>query len=181
INMSSVWGRVSSPAVSPYIVAKNGVRAFSECLYGELAAEPDIHVATMVPQAVDTPIFEHAANHSGRQVRPIPPVIDPDVVAAGIEACAENPKREVNYGRSGRLLQVFNSVAPGLFRRLAHPAFVEGTWGAAPAEQGPGNVLRSTGPHAVEGGWRNRRRPLLRRAFLDAAGGALRGLFRRQA
>src|SRR3954447_21758515 len=30
INMSLVWGRVSSPAVTPYIVSKNAVRAFSE-------------------------------------------------------------------------------------------------------------------------------------------------------
>jgi NAD(P)-dependent dehydrogenase (short-subunit alcohol dehydrogenase family) len=181
INMSSVWGRVSTPQVSPYIVSKNAVRAFSECLAGELAGDENIHVATMAPQAVDTPIFDHAGNYTGRRVRPIPPVLDPEEVARGIELCAENPKREVNYGRSGRLLQVFNSVAPGLFRRLAHPAFVEGTWGDARAERGPGNVLHSAGLHAVEGGWRNRRRPLLRRAFLDAAGGALGGLFRRRA
>ncbi len=180
INMSSVWGRVSTPQVSPYIVSKNAVRAFSECLAGELAGDEDIHVATMAPQAVDTPIFEHAANYTGRRVRPIPPVLDPEVVARGIELCAENPKREVNYGQAGRLLQILYSVAPPLYRRLAHGAFVQGTWGSARGERGSGNVLGSAGPHAVEGGWRTRRRPLLRRAFLDAAAGALAGLFRRR-
>lgn len=180
INMSSVWGRVSTPQVSPYIVSKNAVRALSECLAGELADAGDIHVATMAPQAVDTPIFEHAANYSGRRARPIPPVLDPEEVAHGIELCAENPKREVNYGRSGRLLQILYSLAPPLYRRLAHGAFVQGTWGTVRREQGPGNVLRTAGPHAVEGGWRNRRRPLLRRAFIDAATGALAGLFRRR-
>ncbi|HEU4461399.1 MAG TPA: SDR family NAD(P)-dependent oxidoreductase, partial [Solirubrobacterales bacterium] len=99
INMSSVWGRVSTPEVSPYIVSKNAVRAFSECLAGELAGDEEIHVATMAPQAVDTPIFDHAGNYTGRRVRPIPPVLDPEEVARGIELCAENPKREVNYGR----------------------------------------------------------------------------------
>src|SRR5829696_957042 len=69
INMSSVWGRVSSPSVAPYIVSKNAVRALSECLHSELADEPGIQVATLVPQAVDTPIFEHAANYSGHGVR----------------------------------------------------------------------------------------------------------------
>lgn len=180
INMSSVWGRVSTPQVSPYIVSKNAVRAFSECLAGELVGDADIHVATMAPQAVDTPIFEHAANYTGRRVRPIPPVLDPEEVARGIELCAESPKREVNYGRSGRLLQVLYSVAPPLYRRLAHGAFVEGTWGSARSQPGPGNVLESAGPHAVEGGWRNRKRPLLRRAFLDAAAGAIAGIFRRR-
>ncbi len=48
------------------VVRKNAVRAFSECLRGELAEEPDIDVATMVPQAVDTPIFEHAGGAGGR-------------------------------------------------------------------------------------------------------------------
>jgi short-subunit dehydrogenase len=176
INMSSVWGRVSTPQVTPYIVSKNAVRAFSECLSGELAAEEDIHVATMVPQAVDTPIFAHAGNYSGHRVRPIPPVLDVDEVARGIEACAENPKREVNYGQSGRALEILYAVAPGLYRRVAHRAFVRGTMAPLPAPASPGSVLGSAGPHAVAGGWRERRRPALRRAFAAAAFGAVAGI-----
>jgi NAD(P)-dependent dehydrogenase (short-subunit alcohol dehydrogenase family) len=175
INMSSVWGRVPSPQVSPYVTSKHAVRAFSECLHGELADEPDIHVATVVPEAVDTPIFEHAGNYTGRQVRPIPPVLDPEEVARGIEACAENPKREVSYGRAGRGLEVLHAAAPPLYRRLANPAFVRGTWGQVAADPAPGNVLGPTEPHQVEGGWRKRRRGSLRRAFLGAAGGRFPG------
>jgi len=176
INMSSVWGRVSSPAVSPYIVSKNAVRAFSECLYGELVDEPEIHVATLVPQAVDTPIFGHAANYSGGGIRPVPPIVTAEEVAEGIEACAESPKREVNYGRVGRLLEVVYAAAPGLYRRLAHPAFVHGTFSSVRVPRGPGNVLSPVAPHAVEGGWRRQRRGTLRRAFLDALAGTLRNL-----
>jgi short-subunit dehydrogenase len=179
INMSSVWGQVPSPQVSPYVISKHAVRAFSECLQGELASEPDIHVAAMVPEAVDTPIFEHAGNYTRRQVRPIPPVLDPDEVAAGIEACAEDPKREVSYGRAGRGLELVHAAAPPLYRRLAHPAFIRGTWGALPADPAPGNVLAATGPHRVGGDWRSRRRGALRRAFLAAAGGALSGILRK--
>src|SRR4051812_21527021 len=80
INMSSVWGRVSSPTVASYIVSKNAVRVLSECLQGELVDEPDIHVTTVAPQAVDTPIFEHAGNRSGHVVRPVPPIITPEQV-----------------------------------------------------------------------------------------------------
>ena len=179
INMSSVWGRVSTPQVTPYIVSKNAVRAFSECLAGELADEEEIHVATMVPQAVDTPIFEHAGNYTGRQVRPIPPMLEVEEVARGIELCAENPKREVNYGRAGRALEILHSLAPPLYRRLAHVAFVRGSWGSVGAAPAPGNVLRSRGPYAISGGWHSRRQATLRRAFLAAAGGALRGLFKK--
>ena len=180
INMSSVWGRVSTPQVTPYIVSKNAVRAFSECLAGELVDEDGIEVATMVPQAVDTPIFEHAGNYTGRQVRPIPPVLDVEEVARGIELCAENPKREVNYGQAGRALEILYALAPPLYRRLAHRAFVRGTWGTVPADPAPGNVLRSRGPHAVEGGWHARRQGTLRRAFAAAAVGSVAGLFKKK-
>src|SRR4051794_18516449 len=88
INMSSVWGRVSSPQVPPYIVSKNAVRALAECLRGELPGDGDVPITTMAPQAIDTPIFDHAANYSGRRIRAIPPVLAVDEVAAGIEACA---------------------------------------------------------------------------------------------
>jgi len=179
INMSSVWGQVPSPQVSPYVISKHAVRAFSECLQGELASEPDIHVAVVVPEAVDSPIFEHAGNYSGHQVRPIPPVLDPETVAAGIEACAESPKREVSYGRAGRALEVLHAAAPPLYRRLAHPTFVKGTRGQLHADPAPGNVLSSTEPHQIEGEWRARRRGALRRAFAAAAGGAFSGSLRR--
>jgi NAD(P)-dependent dehydrogenase (short-subunit alcohol dehydrogenase family) len=180
VNMSSIWGRIASPQVAPYVVSKNAVRAFSECLDSELAEEPDIHVVTVAPAAVDTPIFEHAGNYTGRQVRPIPPVLDPEEVARGIEACAEDPKREVNHGRFGRGLEILSAVAPPLYRRLAHPAFVRGTRGGVRATPAPGNVLAGAAPHEVEGGWRSRRRSALRRAFLAAAGGAASGILRKK-
>lgn len=180
INMSSVWGRVSTPQVTPYIVSKNAVRAFSECLAGELVDDEEIHVATMVPQAIDTPIFEHAGNYTGRQVRPIPPVLDVEEVARGIELCAENPKREVNYGQAGRALEILHAAAAPLYRRLAHIAFLRGTMGGVGAAPAPGNVLESHGPYATSGGWHARRQGTLRRAFLAAAAGSLRGLFKKK-
>jgi NAD(P)-dependent dehydrogenase (short-subunit alcohol dehydrogenase family) len=176
INVSSVWGRVTTPHVTPYVISKNAVRALSECLHSELAGEAHIHVATIVPQAVDTPIFEHGGNYSGRLVRPIPPVLPAKEIAAGIEACAESPKREVNYGRSGRALEILSAVAPSLYRRFAHAAFVRGSFAEQPRPASPGNVLESRDPHTTDGSWRSRHRPTLRRAFLAAALGAAAGL-----
>jgi NAD(P)-dependent dehydrogenase (short-subunit alcohol dehydrogenase family) len=176
INISSVWGRVSSPQVSPYVVSKNAVRALSECISGELADDDGIEVVTIVPQAVDTPIFEHAANYTGFHVRPIPPVISAAEVAAGIVACAENPRREVTYGRSGRLLEALFTLSPSLYRRFAHGAFVRGTTSRLPRDPTPGNVLEPAEPHAVEGGWRGPRRRVLRRALLAAGAAAVAGL-----
>src|SRR5215212_2021964 len=123
INMSSVWGRVSAPDVTAYVASKFAVRAFSECLRQELRDVPNVDVATMLPQAVDTPIFARAANYGGREARPIPPLIDPATVAEGIIACARSPKREVTYSRAGRLIELGHSITPSLWQRFLPPAF----------------------------------------------------------
>ncbi|HEX3735877.1 MAG TPA: SDR family NAD(P)-dependent oxidoreductase [Solirubrobacterales bacterium] len=177
INVSSVWGRVASPEVSPYIASKNAVRAFSECIRAELPEGADVHVVSLAPQAVDTPIFDHGANYTGHRLRPVPPVLSPDRVAAGIEACAERPRRQVSYGAAGQLLEVLSTLVPPLYRRLSYPAFVSGTLAPAAAADSSGNVLASGEPHTIEGFWRRRRRAALRHAFLAAAGAAAVGLF----
>src|SRR5215210_142499 len=53
INMSSVWGRLTSPHVSAYVTSKFAIRSFSECLRQELAGEEDTHVVTILPQSVE--------------------------------------------------------------------------------------------------------------------------------
>jgi NAD(P)-dependent dehydrogenase (short-subunit alcohol dehydrogenase family) len=161
INMSSVWGRVTTPDVSAYVASKFAVRAFSEALRHELRDLPDIDVATMLPQAVDTPIFGNAGNYSGRVVRPIPPLVDPAEVADGIVACARSPKREVTYSRAGKALELLHSLLPSLYERLLPATFEAGNYGSRPQPPTAGSVLEpTTGPYAVEGGWRRRRREL---------------------
>jgi NAD(P)-dependent dehydrogenase (short-subunit alcohol dehydrogenase family) len=177
VNMSSVWGRVTTPGVSAYVTSKFAVRAFGECLRHELRDEPRISVATMLPAAVDTPIFQHAGNYSGRRVRPIAPVVDPKEVARGIVACARDPKREVTYGRVARLLEFLHSLAPGVYHRFAGAAFEAGNYADAPARPGAGNVAAPLGPYAVYGGWKSAHNGReLRRAALAAALGGARGL-----
>jgi NAD(P)-dependent dehydrogenase (short-subunit alcohol dehydrogenase family) len=168
INMSSVWGRVTSPLVSPYVVSKHAVRAFSESLRAELADEPMIEVATMVPQAVDTPIFEHAGNYTGKHLRPVPPLIKPQRIAEGIVACARDPKLEVNYGLAGRGLEVLYAFSPPVYRWLAPGLFIGGTFSDAPAPATSGNVHAPIADVRIVGGWRADRKRELASAFLGA-------------
>jgi NAD(P)-dependent dehydrogenase (short-subunit alcohol dehydrogenase family) len=176
VNMASVWGRVTTPDVSAYVASKFAVRALSECLRQEVRHEPDIGIATILPQAVDTPIFARAANYAGRGVRPIPPLVDPYAVAAGIVACARSPQREVTYRRAGRGLELLHSLAPTLYGRVLPPAFEAGNYASTPAPADAGGVLVAPpGERAVHGGWKRRRR-VLAEAFLDTAAGGLRGL-----
>jgi NAD(P)-dependent dehydrogenase (short-subunit alcohol dehydrogenase family) len=176
INLSSVWGRVTTPDVSAYVASKFAVRAFSECLRHELRNVRDVDVATILPQAVDTPIFAHAANYSGRAVRPVPPLIDPHEVARGIVRCARSPKREVTYKRMGRALELLHSLAPGLYERILPATFTVGNYCARPADASAGHVLApGSGNRSIDGGWRRNRRRELARAFADALRGAARG------
>jgi hypothetical protein len=109
----------------------------------------------------------------------VPPLFDPDEVAAGIIACARSPKREVTYGRAGRALELLHALAPGLHSRLLPPAFEAGNYGDEPAPATPGAVLHPVaGGEDVDGGWRRDRRRELARAFLAAAGGLVHGAIR---
>jgi NAD(P)-dependent dehydrogenase (short-subunit alcohol dehydrogenase family) len=177
INLASVWGRVTAPDVSAYVTSKFAVRAFSECLRQELRDLPEVDVATILPQAVDTPIFEAAANYSGRRVRPIPPLVEPEEVARGILRCAESPKPEVTYSRLGRLVELAHVAAPRLYDRLLPPAFEAGNYGDGRAPRDPGGATGSSSGARVRGGWNDVRRDELRRALMDslrAIGRALR-------
>jgi NAD(P)-dependent dehydrogenase (short-subunit alcohol dehydrogenase family) len=176
INLSSVWGRVTTPDVSAYVTSKFAVRAFSECVRHEVSDVPGTDVATILPQAVDTPIFSRAANHAGRAVRPVPPMVDPHEVARGIVRCAQSPKREVTYKRMGRALEFLHSFAPALYERVLPPAFEAGNYSDERVPATAGRVLEpDPGGGSVHGGWTRRRRELAR-AFGAAARGAARGL-----
>jgi short-subunit dehydrogenase len=177
INLCSVWGRVTTPLVSPYVVSKHAVRAFSECLHSELVDEPDIHVATILPAAVDSPIFENSANYSGKRLRPVWPIFNPQYVADGIVACARSPKREVVYGRSGRALELLYTVFPWLYRRVAPAMFMRGTFIDEAEDESAGTVLEPREEnHRIHGGWRSDRRGELAKAFVAALWGSLLGL-----
>lgn len=168
INMSSVWGRIPSPFVSPYVVSKHAVRAFSECLRAELVDEPMIEVATIVPQAVDTPIFEHSGNYTGKQLRPVPPIFKPSAIAEGILKCARDPKLEVNYGKAGRALEMLYAFSPPLYRWIAPGLFIGGTFSGQPRAPHSGSVMEPVADVRIAGGWRRERKGDLVRAFAGA-------------
>ena len=74
VNMSSVWGRLTSPHVSSYVTSKFAIRAFSEYLRQEFAGDQGIDVVTILPQSVNTPVFRQAGNP--RQLLYVPGVRD---------------------------------------------------------------------------------------------------------
>jgi short-subunit dehydrogenase len=117
INIASIDSLAGMPYTSPYVASKFAIRGFSESLREEMMGEP-INICTIMPGSIDTPLFQHSANYSGRASKPVPPVYDPSEVAEAIVACAENPKREVLVGSSARMMAAFHGIAPLLYERM---------------------------------------------------------------
>lgn len=141
ITVGSLYGRMTSPYVSAYVTSKYGLRGFNEVLRQELHDVPDITTCLVQPGSVDTPIFRHTANYTGRGTRPVPPVVRADRVARAIVRCADRPRREVVVGQLARVLSWVHAAAPWLYNRLVPTAMDVGGLTDEPAEDGPGNVF----------------------------------------
>jgi short-subunit dehydrogenase len=128
INIGSFAGKVAAPYLSSYSASKFGIRGLGMALRQELEQNGDhrIHVCTVMPVSMDTPFFEHAANHTGKPVQPIPPVYDPQKVVDVIYEMALDPENEVVVGPSGKLGSLGERFAPKLTEkqmgRTAHKA-----------------------------------------------------------
>lgn len=144
INTASMVAAVGLPYASAYTVSKYGVRALGVCLRQELALDgaKDIHVCTVMPATVDTPLFRHAANYTGRAARAMPPIYPPERVADTIVRLAERPRRKAFVGNAARLIAFQWTLSPGLTERLvARLADNMHLYRDRPAEPTAGNVL----------------------------------------
>ena len=159
INVASIWGSVTSPYVSAYVVSKFGVRTFSESLQEALRLERqtrDIHVCTILPQCVDTPIFQHAATYTDRRPKAVPPVIGPNRVVRAILRSVEHPRRQRSVGAFARFLELGHTVVPGIYSRLVPTVMNLVAFSRHRASPNPGNLFEPMREwNRVEGGWRS--------------------------
>lgn len=146
INVASMIARIPAPFYSSYSAAKHGVLGLSGALRQELAEleNENIHVCTVLPMAMDTPFFEHAANYTGKEAKPIPPVSDAEEVVDVFLDLIFNPKAEVAVGRGAGVFSVSDSVAPGMTEAMMAKN-TRMTMDAAPdAEPSAGNLKHPT-------------------------------------
>jgi short-subunit dehydrogenase len=120
IQVSSIVAVTAQSYTSAYVMSKAAIRTLSMCLRQELILDGkhDIHVCTVLPSAIDTPVFQQAANYTGRMVQPVPPVYPADRVAQAIVRLAKHPRREVIVGNFGRLVGLASALMPGLAERI---------------------------------------------------------------
>ncbi len=184
VNIASLYGRLASPYVAPYVTSKWGLLGFSEVLRQELRDAPGIAVCTILPSSVDTPIYRHAANYVGRQIRPLPPVTAPERVVAAVVRAVDRPKAEIIVGRAHHLGAWAHRLTPRLYDRLVGPLVNQFALQSIPSPAHDGNVFTpDPASNALDDGWRkhdHRRvsKVLAVAAGLTAAGAAARGAIR---
>ncbi|MFV2111880.1 SDR family oxidoreductase [Micromonospora sp. LOL_025] len=178
INNASVLAEVAMPYQSAYNAAKHGIRGLADTVRQEMrvTGRGDISICTVLPATIDTPFFRHAANHSGQELVPPPPVYPPEVVAETIVRLLRRPRREAYAGGAARLIGLQWRLAPAIAERVLGWYAHRTQFGPAPRPESTGNVFQADAAAQREGGWHGRRRHLVRMtaAFgLAAAGTAV--------
>lgn len=159
INLASFAGKVAPPYLSSYAASKFGIRGLGMALREELAqnGEESIRVSTILPVSFDTPFFEHAANHTGKPVKPIGTVYDPKEVIETIYEMANNPEDEVVCGTEGKLSSIAQRLSPKLVEKQMAKQTQKAQMGQKEsAKSSSGSVFRPMkSGKDVYGGWTN--------------------------
>jgi short-subunit dehydrogenase len=177
IMIGSIYSKVTSPYVSAYVTAKFALLGFAEVLRQEVRGT-GIHVCTVLPATIDTPIYQHAANYTGERVHPLPPITDPRRVARAIVRLARHPKPVTVVGRLQSVLIPLRAAAPRFYDRAIGAAMDALALRGGSVPTTAGNVFEShPESNRVDGGWRS---PGWRAIALAGTVAAVVGLSRRR-
>lgn len=113
INVSSIMGKRGAPFETAYCSSKFALAGFSEALRAELMSEK-IDVSAIYPGAVETEIFEAAANQTGMAFPNALPKFPAREMAKVIVRDARFPQPEVVMALDAMAINFFNTLAPGL-------------------------------------------------------------------
>ena len=157
IDVASMVADVSRPYASADEISKHGIRALDSSLRQELLLEGQrgISVCTVLPAVIDTPLFQHAANYTGRAVRAMPPVVPAEKVAEAIVRLAQKPDRETFVGAPAWLMRLQRALAPGpTERQLARMVDKRHFDSDTPVGPSDGNLFTPTDDgKGISGGW----------------------------
>ncbi|HEY0059079.1 MAG TPA: SDR family oxidoreductase [Flavisolibacter sp.] len=155
INNISVGGLFPTPYMSAYCASKFGLRGFFDALRGELVPFRNIHVCDLYPAFLDTPGIQHAANYTGKVLKPAPPLSDPREIARAIVALSDYPKAKSAVGVFPHFLKASYTLFPALSRTVTGAVMRTYLKAADEAEGGSGNVLDTVRyGNSIDGGWR---------------------------
>lgn len=160
INTGSIDSETPLALQNTYAVTKAAVLSLSRSLNQELrlAGDDEIKVGTIMPWAVDTPWWAHAANYSGHAPR-MAMMDDPQIVVdAIVEACLD-PKEEQPVGWKAKASDLSHHIFPDQTERLSANVAKSESEKATPQAPSKGSLYEPTADGLkVEGGMRERMR-----------------------
>ncbi|MDQ3011665.1 MAG: SDR family oxidoreductase [Acidobacteriota bacterium] len=113
LNISSIFGKRGMPFETAYCSSKFALAGFSESLRAELMSE-NIDVCTIFPGAVETEIFDAAANSTGFEMPTYLPKFPAKQMAKLIVQTARFPQAEVVAAFDAQAINVARTLAPAL-------------------------------------------------------------------
>jgi short-subunit dehydrogenase len=153
INVSSVVAVTGQPFTGAYVATKAAEKALSESLSQELVEEENIHVCTVMPTVIDTPLYQHGANYTGKGVIPPKPLHSPEMAAEAIVNISEYPRKEIFAGTPGPMIYMAKAVTPPqMYDRIVKRNIDKNHFRDTLTEISPGNLYQ----HALDqinGGW----------------------------
>ncbi len=121
--VGSVIGHISVPTMSAYVLSKWAVRALARQLQLENRGHRDIRVVYVAPGGVDTPIYAQAANVTGHEGRPPPPVASPERTAKQILRRADGHPGLSQLSLANNVITFGHLVLPSVYAALVTPLF----------------------------------------------------------
>jgi short-subunit dehydrogenase len=120
VNVGSVDSEIPHAYQASYSASKAGVLMLGRVLNEELRLkrQPGVHVSTVMPWALDTPLWDHVANYTGHAAR-MPTMDDPQKVVDAIIQTLLRPQKEIAVGYKAKLAYYSHRVTPGLNERLS--------------------------------------------------------------
>jgi short-subunit dehydrogenase len=156
VNVGSVLSVVPAPYLSAYVMSKAAALALSGCLRTELRDAPSIKVGTVLPGAIDTPFFQHAANRTGYRPQPLKPTYSVDRVGRAVVSCLRHPRKEIYVGAFPRVTASGYRLSRTLVEPKIARAVQEGHFSDERVEPTSGNLhLPMSEGGDASGGWQD--------------------------
>ncbi len=141
VYVSSLLASIAAPTMGAYVAAKWGQLGLIRTLQIETRDVPGISISAVSPGGVDTPIYYQAANVTGWEGRPPPPVYKPERVAAQIVRAAEHPRRLTQAGIANPVIILGFRLLPFAYDRMVGPLLRTFGVSRRPVSDTEGNVF----------------------------------------
>jgi NAD(P)-dependent dehydrogenase (short-subunit alcohol dehydrogenase family) len=107
------------PLQAAYCASKAAARTYFESARVELEKEKSgVDLCLILPGGINTPQFDRGRQKLGLQPRPVPPIYQPEVVAAAVLHCCERPQRELPVTWAAQKLLWGQKLAPRAVDRV---------------------------------------------------------------